>query len=525
MKKIFKLFWIVCIFIAVICFSSCKNLCLHFNIDATVISPTCTEGGYTLNQCRACDYNYKTDEVDPTGHDITSTITPSSCDSQGYTTNECECGYIFVSDYVTPLGHVFTDNITAPDCDEQGFTTHVCDSCGYTFTDSYITSLGHTYVEATTAPSCTEQGYTVYSCECGFKYTSDFTKALGHTLNEEKTEPTCTEEGYTIFSCSCGYTYTSNYVEPTGHDYTEAIVEATCADEGYTSHTCSCGHVFKSDIISAYGHDFAKHTVNPTVSDMGYTDFSCRRCDFEYRGNYRFYSEILPDGAYAKNDKVLARGIDISKWNHSTTPSGEFLSLDWNAIKAEGIDYVILKAGSSRSGIEPTFENDYISAKAAGLDVGVYFYTYATNVSQIKADAERLLSIIDGKSFEYPIYLDLEDDALLNVEPSILTEMCVTFISILQENGYYAGLYVNHEWLYNILQTEKMLDLFEIWYARYPQNVTEYVWNTAEFGEQLGMWQYTDKGSLNAIPEMNVDMNYAYKDYPAIIKALGLNGN
>ena len=102
--------------------------------------------------------------------------------------------------------------------------------------------------------------------------------------------------------------------------------------------------------------------------------------------------------------------------------------------------------------------------------------------------------------------------------------MCVTFFSILQENGYYTGLYVNHEWLYNILQTEKMLDLFEIWYARYPQNVTEYVWDTEKYGEHLGMWQYTDKGSLAAIPEIDIDLNYAYKDYPTLIAKLGLNG-
>lgn len=520
MKRLFKISIVLCIFLTLLCLASCKKLCLHFDIEATVTPPTCTEGGYTNNQCTKCDYSYITDEKDPTGHDITSTITPSTCDVQGYTTNECHCGYSFVSDYVTPLGHLFSDTVTDPDCDEPGYTVHTCDSCGYSYSDSYLTSLGHTLDKKTTDPTCTEQGYTVYSCTCGFKYTSDFTQALGHALDKKKTEPTCTTEGYTVYSCSCGYSYTSDYVEPTGHTYTEVITNATCSEAGYTTRTCACGHVFKADIVSAFGHDFTRTTVNPTVSDMGYTDFTCRRCDFSYRGNYRFYSEILPDGAYAKNSTVLARGIDISKYNHPTTPAGEFLSLDWSAIKSEGIDYVILKAASTRSGKEATFDLDYSEAKEAGLDVGVYFYTYSKTVSQIKADAQMLLNILDGKSFEYPIYLDLEDETLLDIEPSVLTEMCVTFISILQENGYYAGLYVNHEWLYNILQTEKMLDMFEIWYARYPQNVTEYVWDTATYGEHLGMWQYTDKGRLDAIPDIDVDFNYAYKDYPEIIKEL-----
>ena len=74
------------------------------------------------------------------------------------------------------------------------------------------------------------------------------------------------------------------------------------------------------------------------------------------------------------------------------------------------------------------------------------------------------------------------------------------------------------------LQTEKMLDLFEIWYARYPKNVTSYVWDVEKYGAHLGMWQYTDKGSLAAIPEIDIDMNYAYKDYPTLIAKLGLNG-
>ncbi|MBO5280463.1 MAG: hypothetical protein J6B55_04485, partial [Clostridia bacterium] len=444
-------------------------------------------------------------ETDPLGHTLVSTVVEATCDTQGFIKNVCECGYEFLSNYVAPFGHDFTDTVIPAKCDTEGYTLHSCKSCDYSFSDEYVEAPGHTYIKYTVVPLCAKPGYTVYACACGFSYNSDYKAPLGHDLESKKVEPTCTAAGYTEYYCFCGYSYISDYVKPLDHNYTSTVttdptcitagytdytcecgstlradyVDAlghvystevtapTCTEAGYTVNTCRCGDTYVSDIISATGHDFIKNKIMPTVSDMGYTEFTCRACDFKYTGNYSFYSEILPNGAYASGTTVLARGIDISKWNHPTTPQGDFLPLDWNGIKDAGIEYVILKAGSTirdgKGGKETTFDIDYTAAHEAGLDVGVYFYTYATNVEQIKKDAELLLSILDGKSFEYPIYLDLEDDSLLDIDPSVLTEMCVTFFSILQKNGYYTGLYVNHEWLHNILQTEKMLDLFEIW--------------------------------------------------------------
>ena len=240
---------------------------------------------------------------------------------------------------------------------------------------------------------------------------------------------------------------------------------------------------------------------------------------------------------------MLARGIDISKWNHRVNQDGSFAPIDWEALKSAGVDYVILKIGStprengSKGGLEPTFEMDYAGAKAAGLDVGVYYFTYSTDVAGILRDAEVILGWLEGKQFEYPIYLDVEDVPKENYYPSqiaspILTEMCLNFCSILQKAGYYTGLYVNNEFLFNIMQTENMLKLFDIWYARYPSSesyewdpddVSTFVWNTEDYGEHLGMWQYTRLGVLQPIYG-DVDFNYSYKDYPSLIKAQKFNG-
>ena len=162
---------------------------------------------------------------------------------------------------------------------------------------------------------------------------------------------------------------------------------------------------------------------------------------------------------------------------------------------------MIIRAGDAAIGIDPTFEKSYAEAKAAGLDVGVYFYTRATSVHEITLEANLVLSALQGKQFEYLIYLDLEDESLMTIHPSILNEMCMTFFTTLQRAGYYTGLYVNDEWLYNLIDKETALSRFEIWYARYPKYEEGELptWNEEEFGKTLGMWQYTDNGTIDGI--------------------------
>lgn len=506
-------------------FCSCQQKCRHDNLDVSVIAPTCTESGYTLNKCIDCGKTFSTDHLDPYGHLINSSVTPPTCDKQGYTENSCSCGYSYISDYVKPLKHEFTVSKVTPTCDYQGYTVHICKKCNYQYIDEYIASTEHEFTITTVESTCTNLGYTLYSCDCGFEYKADNIATQKHTYSAYITEPSCENSGFTTYTCDdCGFTYTSEYTQPIGHIYSKSTTTATCTESGFTVNTCECGHTVISEYTSALGHDIIETTIFPTVTNIGYTEFSCTVCSFSYIDNYLYYDDILPNGAYASDTTVLARGVDVSKWNHTVGDDQSYISLDWASIKNEGVDYVIIKAGSGKNGIDPTFNLDYYDAKAAGLDVGVYFYTYATNLSEIIADAELLLSILDGKQFEYPIYLDLEDESIRSVDKSTLTEMCIAFFSILQGNGYYTGLYINHEWLYNVLETEKMLEMFDIWYARYPQNVEEYVWNVETYGQPFGMWQYSDKGALSAIPNININFSFSYKDYPTIIKALGLNG-
>ena len=379
------------------------------------------------------------------------------------------------------------------------------------------------FTERKIEPTCAEEGKIVRECAvCDYEYVCERLACSEHVLLSMSLPPTCSSQGYTIYYCECGYSYRADFLSPLEHKLECEIIAPTCEESGYTRYICAnCSYSYESDLSAPSGHSFEKTLHLPTATSAGYTEYVCE-CSYSYRGDYVYYSDIL-ESAYCSGTDVLARGIDVSRWNHQIdTASGEYLPLDWSAIKAQGVDFVILKAGSTKSGIEPTFLMDYEGARAAGLEIGVYFYTYATTIEGIRADAEALMTYLEGKKFEYPRYLDLEDASLEALGKNYLSDMCEAFMVTLQENGYYAALYSNHNWLTYILDSAKMFSLYDVWYARYPLT-DKPTWNEEKYGKQLGMWQYSESGTLDGF-SCYFDMNYAYKDYSEIMKKWGLNG-
>lgn len=407
-----------------------------------------------------------------------------------------------------------TEKITAPTCTGEGYTTRTCRTCGYKYNFNYIAPLGHTIKTSTVAPDCTEEGYTSYKCEdCDYEFNSDFVEPTGHKFTSSITESTCTEGGYTTYTCACGYYYKTKFTVPNGHHLTGSITKPTCTAEGYTTYSCICGYSFKADVKEPTGHDFKKAITRPTIATTGATTYTCRVCDFKYSTDYVWYSEIF-SGAEGDGEGVLAYGIDISYYNKD---------VDFEALKADGIDFVIIRAGSIYQNPDNMFESHYKKAKAAGLDVGAYFYTYADSVNDIKNEVEILLDILDGKQFEYPIYFDMEEEFHKDLPVSLKMDMCRTFCELLIENGYFPGIYSGLNFLKDNYFEEETLTYYDIWVARYPYVDYNYDYTVYDYSDTYGMWQYTDRGSIDGI-KGNVDLNVAYKDYPAIIKKYGYNG-
>ena len=359
-------------------------------------------------------------------------------------------------------------------------------------------------------PTCDSEGYTQNLCEaCKYEYKSDFVAPIGHDLKASVTDPTCTAEGFTEYSCSCGYSFISDRVKPLGHTLTTDIICSSCTKQGYTQKHCTaCEYRFVSDYTVPTGHTFTQTTLHATSTSIGYTHYLCD-CDYEYT-EYVMPTDVFT-GGYAESDAPLARGIDISKWNGD---------IDWDSIKAAGFDFVIIKAGSI-VGKDDRFEENYAGARAAGLDVGAYFYTYAKNMEEIAEEAALFLSWLDGKQFEYPVYLDIEEDSMESLGRSLLTDMCASFIETLQREGYFCGIYTNKNWLFNILDTERITTYFDVWYARYKiEDIEE--WGD-DWGDRLAMWQFTKDGRIGE-HTCNFDFNLVYKDYPTLIKEWGYNG-
>lgn len=389
--------------------------------------------------------------------------------------------------------------------------------------------------EVVVEASCTREGLMERECtECG--YGEEHTvQRLMHELERQTVEPTCDTQGYSLYTCQCGYSNISDYVKPLGHKLKGTATSATCTSQGYTHYECSeCDYKFDGDFVMPLAHSGSRvERVYATVSGSGYTLYSCGDCGHIYKEDFVSYSDIV-SGAEVENTTVLKKGIDTSKNNHKTgDTSEELLPIDWVALKAEGVEFVILKAGSSK-GKDPAFEADYAAARAAGLEVGAYFYAYSTTVSDTVKDATTLLQWLEGKKFEYPIYFDVEDSSLMGIGKKQVTDICLAFAEVLQSNGYYAAIYANNDWLYSMLDTQKIKALFDVWYARYPidtdseeQRVElgseEFTWNEEKYGKQMGMWQYTSKGIIGEF-ECRFDFNYCYKDYPSIMREWGLNG-
>lgn len=198
--------------------------------------------------------------------------------------------------------------------------------------------------------------------------------------------------------------------------------------------------------------------------------------------------------------------IDVSTWQGN---------IDWSKVKADGVQGAIIRAGFGKvaSQKDNKFERNYTNAKAVGMPIGAYWYSYATSVADAKKEAEVCLSILKGKQFEYPIYYDLEDPSMTGCGKSVLTQIATTFCETLENAGYYVGIYSNPNWLNNYLNYNTVKK-YTLWLAH---------WGVSEPSYECGLWQYSSSGSVSGISG-RVDMNWGYQDFPTEIKNGKFNG-
>lgn len=189
-------------------------------------------------------------------------------------------------------------------------------------------------------------------------------------------------------------------------------------------------------------------------------------------------------------------------------------NINWEQVKASGkIEFAILRAGYGRetSQVDTQFERNYAACKRLGIPVGVYWYSYATTAAEAEQEAKVCLQTIRGKQFEYPVAFDIEEARSLPQADAL----CTAFCSALEKQGYYAAIYTFKSALENNIRAA-IKSRYDIFLSHVGVQQTSYT-------GAYGLWQYSWTGRIPGISG-DVDLDYAYKDYPTIIQNAGLNG-
>lgn len=199
-------------------------------------------------------------------------------------------------------------------------------------------------------------------------------------------------------------------------------------------------------------------------------------------------------------------GIDVSTWNGT---------IDWNRVAKSGVSYAIIRCGFRGTTVgglvaDNKFEANVKNAQAAGIKVGIYFFSQATTEAEAVEEASTCLTMIDVYKVKptYPIFIDIEGAGAgaraANLNKSQRTAVAKAFCKTITNSGYKAGVYSNKSWLTNNIDTASLTG-YTIWLAQYAQSPTY----TAT---RYDLWQYSDAGSIAGISG-KVDLDLSYMGY------------
>ncbi|MCI8371299.1 MAG: Lyzozyme M1 (1,4-beta-N-acetylmuramidase) [Lachnospiraceae bacterium] len=207
--------------------------------------------------------------------------------------------------------------------------------------------------------------------------------------------------------------------------------------------------------------------------------------------NYKYYA---PDGT--KQCKI---GIDVSRYQSD---------IDWAKVKESGIQFVMIRAGyrgygkSGKIMPDEMFEKHMQGAQAAGLDVGVYFFSQAINKKEAEEEADYVLQLIQDYKITYPVAFDsekVENDQGRANELSVeeRTEIVKAFLDKVEQSGYEPMVYANDRWFALNLDLRELTD-YKLWLASYRDKPV--------FPYRMDVWQHTNSATVPGISG-KIDMN------------------
>lgn len=207
------------------------------------------------------------------------------------------------------------------------------------------------------------------------------------------------------------------------------------------------------------------------------------------------------NGQYMQYDKegyYSMIGVDVSKWNGD---------IDWFALRKQGIEFVLIRVGFrgyeyGELVLDEKFYEYMDGASAAGLAIGLYFFSQAINQNEAIDEAEFVIDKMAGYRVELPIFIDTEavPDAFARTNGMFVenyTQNAIAFCKTIEAQGYHAGVYASRKWFKRILNLPELAN-YEIWYAKYG--------NTPGEDVAFDIWQYTAEGKLEGC-DGNIDLN------------------
>lgn len=236
-------------------------------------------------------------------------------------------------------------------------------------------------------------------------------------------------------------------------------------------------------------------------------------------------------GANASSSSKYKFGCDLSYWNVDGN-SLKYSLVDFEKMVADGCEFAILRicVETDKSGAiytDKAFLEYYKRARAAGMKLGVYMYTYATTYAEAVEDAKWVMNFIESHNmyFEYPIYYDCETEAQKALSGTKASQLVRGWCETLEAGGYFPGVYSIRSFLRKL--DDDVLEKYDHWVAHVKSDSAsgeQYNWNSLDYSDEFSMWQYAWYGrNYDGVSLNMLDVNVSYKDYPAIMEKYGYN--
>ena len=227
---------------------------------------------------------------------------------------------------------------------------------------------------------------------------------------------------------------------------------------------------------------------------------------------WRKVNGVIYNGSGYPVPGALTWGIDVSVWQRQ---------INWYAAARSGIDFAIVRASYGTSICDSYFDYNMRMAEAAGIPVGVYVYSLATDPGQALREAQLVIDMMDGYKVSYPVFFDTEADAIRSLPKSEITRIIRTFCSEIRKAGYYPAMYFNPDWYNNVVDINSLSD-YDLWLASYSDrmlrpSVTDYrytIWQATD-GDSGGILRPT-YGLVDGI-STDIDVDIGFVDYTKII--------